>query len=116
MSSGSVESPKNGYLGSTAISRSVCSDSTVIVGKKSIARYVLAGLYKLFVESCSEVVFVALGRSIYRAVSAAEALARLLGFVYVKNVSISSLFVSREGYVRRVSRIEILVKRIDHEP
>ncbi len=94
----------------------VCSDDRVLVGRKSIARYILAGLYKLFIEHCSTVTYQALGRNTYRAVAAAEALARLLGFVYIKRVSISSVILSREGSTKRVSRIEIVVKRLDEEP
>ncbi|NPA97564.1 MAG: RNA-binding protein [Crenarchaeota archaeon] len=93
-----------------------CLDRTILVGKKGIARYVLAGLYKVFIEQCSSVRYAALGKSIYRAVSAAEALSRLLGFLYIKRVQISSLIVSGEGKTRRVSRIEIELHRIDEEP
>jgi len=95
---------------------SACSDKTVLVGKKGIARYVLAGLYKLFVDRCTEVDFAALGRNIYRAVAAAEALTRLLGFVYIKKVVLSSVLLSREGCTRRISRMVITVKRVDYEP
>ena len=94
----------------------VCRDHAILVGRKGVARYVLAGLYKVFVEKCSTIKYSALGKSIYRAVAAAEALSRLLGFVYVKRVQISSIIVSEEGRTRRISRIEILMSRMDEEP
>ncbi len=95
---------------------SYVKNNIVYVGKKGLARYILAGLYKVFVEGHDEVVYSALGKNVSKAVAAAEALARLLGFMYIKRVTISSVILSGEGRVRRVSRIEIAVKRMDSEP
>ncbi len=93
-----------------------CSDNAVFVGKKYFMRYVLAVLYKLFVEHCNSVRIRALGRNISRAVLAATSVQFLLRELGITRVSIGTVSFITEGRSRNVSSIEIELRIRDYIP
>ncbi len=93
-----------------------CSDNVVLVGKKYFMRYVLAVLYKLFVEHCNRVRIRALGRNISRAVLIATSTQFLLRELSVTRVSIGTVSFITEGKSRNVSSIEIEMRIRDYIP
>jgi len=94
----------------------MAQDDVVLVGSKGVARYVMACLYKLFVEGRRSVRLAALGKNIYRAVHAATGVQHLLKEVYTSSIRLSTVQFYSEGRTRRVSRIEIELRLRDLVP
>jgi len=93
-----------------------CSDNAILVGKKYFMRYVLAVLFKLFVEHCNTVKIRALGKNIARAVLTATSAQFLLRELSVARVDIGTVSFITEGRLRNVSSIEIELRIRDYIP
>ncbi len=94
----------------------LCSDNAVLVGKKYFMRYVLAVLYKLFVERCNSVRVRALGKNISRAVLIVTSTQFLLRELSIARVSIGTVSFITEGKSRNISSIEIEMRIRDYIP
>ena len=89
----------------------------VFVGSKSITRYLLALLYKFYVEGCTRVEVAARGRFVHRAVAATTGFLALVGRGFaVVGVEIGSVALRGPSDERRVSKISIAVTRMDETP
>ncbi|RLF06039.1 MAG: DNA-binding protein Alba [Thermoprotei archaeon] len=84
---------------------------TILVGQKPVANYVLAAVTQ-FTMGSKRVIFKARGRSISKAVDAAEIVRRLMeGKVDITSVKIGSEKVGEPGKERVVSTIEIVLEK-----
>ena len=84
---------------------------TILVGQKPVMNYVLAAVIQ-FNQGAKKVVFKARGRSISKAVDAAEIVRRFMeGKVDITAVNIGSEKVGEPGKERVVSTIEIIVEK-----
>ncbi|RLE78681.1 MAG: DNA-binding protein Alba [Thermoprotei archaeon] len=86
---------------------------TVYIGKKPVMTYVLATILQ-FSGGASEVTLKARGRNISKAVDVAEVIRRkFLETVEVKEIKIGTETVDREGNVRNVSTIDIVLRKTE---
>ncbi|MCD6358320.1 MAG: DNA-binding protein Alba [Thermoprotei archaeon] len=84
---------------------------TILVGQKPVANYVLAAVTQ-FTMGSKRVIFKARGRSISKAVDAAEIVRRFMeGKVDITSVKIGSEKVGEPGKERVVSTIEIVLEK-----
>jgi len=84
---------------------------TILVGQKPVANYVLAAVTQ-FTMGSKRVILKARGRSISKAVDAAEIVRRFMeGKVDITSVKIGSEKVGEPGKERVVSTIEIVLEK-----
>lgn len=89
------------------------AEGAILVGQKPVANYVLAAVTQ-FTLGSKRVTLKARGRSISKAVDAAEVIKRFMGEkVDIATVNISSERVGEPGKERLVSAIEIVLERRD---
>ncbi|HDI02486.1 MAG TPA: RNA-binding protein [Ignisphaera sp.] len=93
-----------------------CKDPEVYVGKKFFMRYVLAVLYKFYIEKCNRVKLRALGKNISKAVKTATSLEYLAQELIVSNIDIGTVAFVSEGHIRYVSSIDIEISNKNFIP
>ena len=87
------------------------TEGVILVGQKPVANYVLAAVTQ-FTLGSKRVILKARGRSISKAVDAAEVVRRFMeGKVDITSVKISSEKVGEPGKERMVSAIEIVLEK-----
>ncbi|MCS7105352.1 MAG: DNA-binding protein Alba [Thermofilaceae archaeon] len=89
------------------------TEGAILIGQKPVANYVLAAVTQ-FTLGSPRVILKARGRSISKAVDAAEVIRRFMGEkVTISTVKITSEKVGEPGKERIVSAIEIVLEKKD---
>ena len=86
---------------------------TILIGRKPVMKYALATILQ-FSGGAKETVLKARGRNISKAVDVAEVVRRkFMETVRIKDIQIGTETVEREGNVRNVSTIEIVLEKTE---
>ncbi|HDI42629.1 DNA-binding protein Alba [Candidatus Bathyarchaeota archaeon] len=92
---------------------SEAATQAILIGRKPVMKYVLAVILQ-FSGGAKEVVLKARGRNISKAVDVAEVVRRkFMETVQVKDIKIGTETVEREGNVRNLSTVEIVLEKTE---
>ena len=96
----------------------MAADNSIFIGNKPFMNYVTAVVMQFTVKNADEVIVKARGKFISRAVDVSEVATRrfLEGQVEIKDIHIDSEeFENKEGKQVRVSTMEIVIRRTNHQ-